>query len=135
MAWPPLSAGNVQYRGSQPAAIAWGTDGIYTAAIVKSIRSSLMLDEIKIEQGSGLTALTVNLKDGTDVEITVVDDRNVAFPDWMTTIALIDPRTATTGQLSSTTTFQVMKNDFSGARKQDGERTISAKLYTLITPA
>ncbi len=135
MAWPPTeNTANTYYRrGTTITTLAWGTDTIYAAVIVKSIKSSEMVEEIKIENGTGLTAVLVGLKDGTQVEITVEDDRAVTFPDFMTTVTLLDPRPASAGGTS--TLFQVISNDFSGARKQNGERTILAKKYTLISPA
>lgn len=113
--------------------MAWGTDGIYASVIVKSIRSMQMIEEIKIENGSGLTATQVLLNDGNDVEITVVDDRSVTFPASNGLLVLLDP--LPTGAGGTSTTYQVVNNNYNAARKQEGERVLTAKKYTLITPA
>ncbi len=139
MAWPPTSGSTTftpRIGTGGPTTIAWGTDGIWSnggTAIVVSAKSELMLEEIKIENGTGLTAETINLKDGAMMEITVIDDRSVTFPDWMTTITLIDPQP--TGAGGTSTTFQVLSNNYQAERKKEGQRTILAKKYTLITPS
>jgi len=93
-----------------------------------------MVEEIKIENGTGLTSEQIMLVDGEEIEITVVDDRNIAFPQATNTITLLSPIT-NTGTVSSNTTYQVVNNNYNAARKQEGERVILAKKYTLITPS
>lgn len=136
MAWPP-AAGSTTFTArtgtGAPTTIAWGTDGIYASVIVVSAKSELMLEEIKIENGTGLTAETINLKDGQMMEITVIDDRSITFPDWMTTVTLIDPQP--TGAGGTSTTFQVLSNNYQAERKKEGQRTLQCKKYTLITPS
>lgn len=140
MAWPPANNAANTYTlrtSGTPATLAWGTDGIYSGVILKSIRSTEMVEEVKIENGTGLTACLVGLRDGDEVELTCEDDRHITtWPRFMGTVVLLDPGIGSVdGTLSSTTTFQVISNNWSGARKQNGERVILAKKYTLITPA
>lgn len=132
MAWPP-STGFIA-RGSTPATVAWGTEGIYASVIVKSIRSHQMIEEIKVENGTGLTALQVLLNDGNQIDITVIDDRAVTFPAALSTVTLLDP-IAASGTVSSGTLMQVVDNDYNAATKQPGERVLVCKKYTLITPS
>lgn len=137
MAWPP-AASSTTYTvrvGTLPTTVAWGTDGIYSGAIVISFRSSQMAEEVKIENGSGLTATLIGLLDGETCEITCVDDRAITWPQFFATIALYDPNNTGGGTIGSTTTFQVISGDYNVARKQPGERVILAKKYTLITPS
>ncbi len=102
---------------------------MYSGAIVKSIRSSQMIEEIKIENGTGLTAVQIILDDGYEVEMTVVDDSNVAFPQAGELITISNGTSKTDLEMT------VVNNNCSNSRKQDGERTLSCKKYTLITPA
>lgn len=135
MAWPPSSGAGtftVKNSGSIPTTIAWGTDGICSGVIVISFESNLMTEEIKIDNGTGLTAALIGLNDGTEGIMTVVDDRALTFPDWMSTITLIDPRP--TGAGGTSTLFQVIQNNYRSARKQEGQRAMLVRKYTLITP-
>lgn len=135
MAWPPSTgAGTFTAKvGTLPTTVAWGTDGIYAGVILVSCESNLMTEEIKIENGTGLTATLIGLNDGTEVILTAIDDRSVTFPDWMSTLSLIDPRP--TGAGGTTTTFQVLNNNYKTGRKQEGQRSLHCKKFTLITPS
>ena len=136
MAWPiasNITSNFVGYKGPIPSALAWGTDGIYTSVIVKNITSTPMIEEIKIEQGSGLTSTQVLINDGDEVNFTVEDDRNVTWPLAGQTVTLINPQP--NGSAGTSELFQVIHNNYSVARKQNGERTINAKKYSLVTPA
>lgn len=134
MAWPPSenSANTYYRRGTTISTLGWGTDGLYSGVIVKSMKTSEMVEEVKIENGTGLTAVLIGLKDGDQVEITVEDDRDVTWPSFLGTVTLLSPRA--TGAAVSTL-FQVISNDYNATRKQNGERTLLCKKYTLITPA
>lgn len=134
MAWPPAaSATTFTARLSTITTLAWGTDGIYASVIVKSVRASEMVEEANIANGSGLTAVQVGLKDGEQVEITVEDDRSITWPSFMGLVTLINPRP--TGATGTSTVFQVIHNDYNISKKQNGERTLLCKVYTLITPS
>ena len=134
MPWPltfNLSNG-VGKAGNLPSLLAWGTDGMYTSVIVKTIRASQMIEEVKIEQGSGLTATDILIYDGDEVELTVVDDRAITFPLAGGTVTLVNPQPNGTGGTSEL--FQVINNNYTTARKVEGERTMLCKRYLLITP-
>lgn len=134
MSWPisfNIAAG-VGKAGSLPSLLAWGTEGLYTSVIVKTIRASQMIEEIKIEQGSGLTATEILIYDGDEIEMTVVDDRAITWPLAGGTVTLLNPQPNGAGATSEL--FQVINNNFTTARKVEGERTILAKKYILITP-
>ncbi len=127
MAWPPTpSAGYTINSGiGAPTTIVWGTDGLYTG-IVKSVRSSQMIEEIKIENGTGLTAVQILLDDGVQVEVTVVDDASFAYPEAGEAATIFQ------GITGGSLIFTVVENSTSNSRKQEGERTITGKKYTLI---
>lgn len=135
MAWPPTSniATGLGYKGSLPVTLAWGTDGLYSGVIVTSIRPAQMIEEIKIENGTGLTATQILLNDGTQVEITCVDDRSTVWPSSGGTVTLLSP--LPTGGSATSITLQVVDNAYQGTRKASGERTLLCKKYTLITPS
>jgi hypothetical protein len=135
MAWPPSTAiaTGLGYKGTLPTTLAWGTDGLYSGVIVTSIRPSQMIEEIKVENGAGLTSVQVLINDGVQVEITVVDDRAITWPAAGGTVTLLDP--LPTGGSATSTVFQVVDNSYQGARKAAGERTLLVKKYTNITPA
>lgn len=132
MAWPPATGFTA--KGSTPATVSWGTEGIYGGVIVKSVREHEMIEEIKIENGTGLTAMQILLNDGKQMDITVIDDRALTFPLATATITLLEPITAT-GTVNSGTLMQVVDNDYNAATKQPGERVLVCKRYTLITPS
>lgn len=135
MAWPQsfnITTLYIGKNGALPSLIAWGTDGAYSGVIVKNIRSTPMVEEIKIEQGGGLTATQIIINDGDEVEFTVVDDRAVTFPLTGTTVTLINPQPNGTNGTSEL--FMTVNNNYNVAAKSAGERTILAKRYSLITP-
>lgn len=140
MAWPPASnlATGLGYLGSLPVTLAWGTDGLYTedgvSVIVLSIRPAQMVEEIPIENGSGVVSTQVLIVQGQQVEITVLDDRSVtAWPKAGQVITVLSPLPS--GAAATSTNYEVVDNSYQGSRKAPGERTILAKVYTLITPA
>jgi hypothetical protein len=135
MAWPPASsiATGLGYKGALPVTLAWGTDGLYSGVIVTSIRPAQMIEEIKIENGTGLTATQVLLNDGVQIELTVVDDRSITWPSSGATLTLLSP--LPTGGTATSITLQVVDNSYQGTRKATGERTLLCKKYTLITPS
>ena len=61
MGWPISFnlATTVGKNGTLPSYLAWGTDGLINYVIVKTIRASQMIEEIPIQQGSGLTATQI----------------------------------------------------------------------------
>ena len=135
MAWPPASniATGLGYKGVLPTTIAWGTQDLYSGVIVTSIRPAQMIEEIKVENGTGNTATQVLINDGQQVEITVVDDRSITWPSSGGTLTLLSP--LPTGLTATSTLFQVVDNSYQGTRKAPGERTLLCKKYTLITPS
>ncbi len=97
--------------------------------IVKSVRSSERIQEFTVENGTGLTATEILLRDGYDYEITVVDDANLTPPTVGQVMTLDDPVTATSFP------FLVCNNNYNAARKQDGERVLLCKSFRLFTVA
>jgi len=139
--WPPVSPDtgftvNTAFLDPRPTTIAWGTDYLWEDvtgnAIVKSMRSLRMIEEIRIENGTGLTATQVILNDGDQVEITIIDDRAISFPDSGEVVTLINP--ITEGGTPSKETFMVINNDYNAARKVEGERVLLCKHYILGIP-
>lgn len=135
--WPPTFNINTTFLGKNgaiPSLLAWGTDGLVAAGsvIAKSVRAIPMIEEIKIEQGSGLTATQQLLNDGDEYELVVEDDRAVSWPAPGTPVTYINPQPNGTGGTSEV--YMTVNNNWSGARKTNGERSFLAKRYSLITP-
>ncbi len=137
MAWPQVSNianTGLGIKGGLPNIIAWGTDGIITGSIVKTVRENRMLEEVRIENGSGITCEEILLYDGTEVDVTIMDDRNItSWPDVGTTVSILSPIESGTS-LTVAATFQLVNNNYQVARKAEGERTFHGKHYLLITP-
>jgi hypothetical protein len=135
MAYPATSniSTGIGYLGSLPALASWGTDGIYSGTIITSISDNQMVEEVKIENGTGLTSWYGLLVDGEEVNITFEDDRSITWPQSGGTITIFAPRA--NGSTATSATFQVVHNNWNGARKQNGTRNILAKKFTLITPS
>jgi len=135
VSWPPSR--NIQNGlgavGSPPSALAWGSEGLWSGLIVKSLRATEMVQELNIENGTGLTSVNIILFDGDQIEITVQDDRNVTFVRTggiITTILNPLPN----GAAATAENFQVVNSSYSAQQKQNGERSFTCKKYLLITP-
>lgn len=129
MAWPP--APSTGYIAEGVTNIRWGTEGTQFngfAAIVKSIRANDRVQEFTVENGTGLTATEILLDDGVDYEITIVDQATLPAPSIGDVVALDNPLDGV-----SDMSFLVCNNNYNAARKQDGERVILAKAFTLIS--
>lgn len=111
--------------------IVWGTDyfaqtlGGY--AIVKSVRPSERVEEIRIENGVGLTAIDVLLKDGFDYEVTVVDQFIVSYPVVGSTLQLVIPFD------TNSHVGVCVANAYDAARKKEGERIFTMRTFNLIS--
>lgn len=99
-----------------------------------SMRNAQMIEEVQIPNGTGLTSNQVVLNDGDSADIEVIDDRSITFPASMQTISLLEPLIEG-GTVVNATLFQVIDNDYSAARKQEGRRHLLCKRYTLIVPS
>lgn len=133
--WPPIyniSLYAIGKNGPLPQLLGFGTDNLLPGIIVKNIRAIPMVEEIKIEQGSGLTVTDIIINDGDEAEISVVDDRAVSWPQAGGVITIYNPQPNGTYALAEL--YQVIYNNYTVARKVDGERTLLCKAYRLITP-
>lgn len=143
MSWPPGnppvsahyvgSAGNIAagYLAEGLTTIVWGTTGMsqgfLSGYIVKTIRPSERVEELRVENGVGLTATEILLLDGYDVEVTVVDDTTQIPPASGLVVSLVVPFQTTL------LNFIIVNNSYNAARKQEGERVFLARAFTLIS--
>jgi hypothetical protein len=126
MAWPP-STGNPQYFYEEGiTTVVWGTDGLLTGHIVKSMRSTTDAEKIYIENGVGLRAVRIRLIHGKSYELTIVEDTTFVPPTPGETLAIYDPG----GRLQAT--MSVDSDDTACSRKAEGERTIRGVIDNLI---
>ena len=114
--------------------IRWGTTiasqatSPWSTAIVKSIRCSRLGGEpTAIEDNDGFTAILVGLKDGDQVEVTVVDDTSKTWPaqyDVASFKGVVD---------TAARNYLVIDNGESLERKREGERTFTLRAFVNIT--
>lgn len=136
MAWPP--AYSAAFIGSGSTSIKWGTDGIMAVSgngtgggvfgsyTVESIRPNDEIENIYIENGTGLKSTRIQLWQGRVVTLTVVDDLNMTPPSPNSQITLTDPMSGVVY------TFRVTANGTNNARKVEGKREITAEYLTNI---
>ena len=134
MPWPPSSpvqnANGFIIEGVTT--IVWGTDwatigfGGGNYAIVKSVRPAERADEIRIENGVGLTATLVLLRDGYDYDVTVVDQYTVTYPIVGTFASILVPFTA------SPVNGIVVATAYDATRKREDDRTFTLRTFRLI---
>jgi len=142
MAWPP--AYSAAFIGTGYTSIRWGTDGVMANSgvngsgdgsggsyIVESIRGQDEIENIYIEQGTGLKATRIQLWQGRNYTLTVVDDTNMTPPSPGSSISLVD----TVGAGASTYVFKVTSNGYNANRKVEGKREITCEYLTLIEGA
>ena len=133
--WPPsfnITTYAMGANSSLPSLIGFGTDGIYPNVIVKSARPSKMIEEVKWENGSGLTAGQVLLYDGDLMELDVIDDRAVTWPQPGTPVTLYNPQP--NGTFAPTELYMTVNNNYNAVQKQPGERTLRCVRYSLFNP-
>jgi len=118
-------------------ALVWGTDlfkvGSFSTSLIKSLSFGERNEEIKIENGSGLTAIFLMIKDGGDFDINLVDNANSAVwepPTAGDTLTFLNPLD---GVATATCICTGTKGDY--ARKQEGGFAITGKSFTLINTA
>ena len=142
--WPP--AYSSAFIGTGYTTIRWGTDGVmansgvngtgggvqaagYTGFyIVESIRGQDEIDNTYIKQGTGLKATRIQLWQGRNYTITVVDDTLMTPPSPGSLISLVD----TVGAGASTYQFRVTSNGYNASREVEGKREITCEYLTLI---
>lgn len=119
MSWPPTPSSGFQ----QTSTVVWGTDGIFGALIVIDFSQTVMGEEIRLSNGTGLTVDQILLNDGSSVNITVTD-YGQGPPAFASVIAVNGPFFA--GNMRVTAVAE------SAARKREGEITFTAVKFTLI---
>lgn len=140
MSWPLTSNGNNVLISGTTTTIVWGSgsfaQGSLAGYIVKNMKASERNEQIKIEQGAGLTAVNVLLTDGRAYEVTVVDDTNVTPPFGGSNVNVIIPNLkGPNAGLSTSFEFGiVINNDYNAARKVEGERVLLINTFNLFNP-
>ena len=104
--------------------LVWGTEGIAGNYIVLSASESQRIETIPIMQGAGFTAILVQLMDGLDVNIEVVDDLNVTPFTFGTAVSFITPY--------GTVLMTMTKNEANQAPKREGHRSFTFQSFVAI---
>jgi hypothetical protein len=121
--------------------VIWGTDGqgtigsfsysAYGSYIVTSGSDSKRVEEIDIEQGSGLEATRIQLIQGRRYTMTVVDDTNMTPPSFATKLSFED----TISGGAALYLFQLIENGDSTVRKAEHKRELTVEYLTCIEGA
>src|SRR5678816_4099071 len=90
MPWPPTPNSNTAFLMEGITTIKWGTDGMYSTYIVKSITPTDENEVIYIENRTGLKSTRVQLLQGRTYDITVIDDSAITPPKINSTITIVD---------------------------------------------
>jgi len=133
--WPPqfgMATYAVGMNSVLPSAVALGTDGLYPGVIVKNARPSKMIEEIKWENGTGHTVGQILLNDGDLMELDVMDDRAITWPQPGTVVTLYNP--LPNGTYAVQEVYMMVNNNYNAVQKQPGERTLRCVRYSLISP-
>ena len=96
--------------------------------IVESIRGQDEIENIYIEQGTGLKATRIQLWQGRNYTITVTDDTNMSPPSPGGLVTICDPISGG----GNTYSFRVTQNAYNTGRKVEGKREITCEYLTLI---
>lgn len=113
--------------------IRWGTQGACNSAIVISADQAQEVEKIYLEQGEGLKATRIMLKQGQTWDFTFQDDSTVfATPPKVGDVITVTDfmgsnNAATTGWFGT-----VVDNNYRTARKQEGQRVIRVENLILI---
>lgn len=128
-----LTPNGAYQQNSDITTLVWGTVGLGAGLgtggtyVVKSARFSDRMEKFNIENGTGFDAFILQLRKGTNVEFTCVDDDAITPPTPGTVVTL------TNTAYGASVKYLILERGFSYARKQDGEITLSAENYTSIT--
>ena len=131
--WPNNAAG-YSASGQKSTTLKWGTQGMFSTAICISSDSADEVERIYLEQGDGLKATSILLKQGRNWHYTIQDDSSA----FATAPAIGDDITVTDilGSGSSTIAYtykaKIVDNNYRGARRQEGQRVIQCESLTLI---
>jgi len=133
--WPPVfnfSTYAMGINSAMPSLVGFGTDGLMPGVIVKTARPSKMIEEVKWENGSGLTAGQILLYDGDVMELDCIDDRAYNWGQPGVTVTLYNP--LPNGTYAVQEVYMTINNNYNAVQKQPGERTLRCVRYNLFSP-
>jgi hypothetical protein len=133
MPWPPSP--NAAFLMQGITTIKWGTDGLYSTYIVKSMTPTDEIEVIYIENGTGLKSTRIDLAQGRQWDITVIDDTSIVPPRINTNITIVDPLGVMSGGNGTNITARVIGKNGQAARKQEADLIIRAEYLTNIEGA
>ena len=126
MAWPPSPNTYFAIESAAGLTLKWGTDGIYSAYVVVSCSPSDEIENLYVENGTGMKVVRIQLWQGRRINITVVDDTTISTPLPGSLIALVDPLAG------SSYNFRLIDNSYNAARKEAGQRVMVCEYLTMI---
>lgn len=114
--------------------IRWGTEDLLGVYVVTRFNQKPLVDNQKLQQGSGLTSTRVQLNDGWVWEITVRDDTAMIVPRVGTLLTVVDAGNLIPGSTNGTSTYsaRVIESGYDISPKGPGERTITAEKLLLL---
>ena len=127
----PSNSGQILGSGSQGGGVTVSNYGGFY--IVESIRGNDEIENIYIEQGTGLKATRIQLVQGRKYVMTVVDDTNILPPFANSKVYIVDPLGS--GGTIHFLQCSVVENSENLARKVEGKREITVEYLTCIEGA
>ena len=132
--------------------IRWGTAPIggvspnVSYLIVESVTQKRLVENIKLQQGAGLTSTRVQVDDGTQWDVTVRDDSRITASTLNVgqLVYIFDYAGqfggTPSGSASDTGSFmakraRVIENSYSSALKTEGKRSLTLEMLNLIEGA
>lgn len=134
MAWPtPLngSVTGIAAQGADATHIRWGTESLWGIFIVTRATQKPLNENIKLQQGRGLTSTRVQIVDGNVWELTVRDDDRMTVPAIGTVATVVDIA-GLLGTAGASVTGRIIENGYDVSPKSPGERTITIEKLTLV---
>ena len=119
------------YTAQGTTTIVFGTDTLWSTYIVTRIAQKDLIENIKLQNGTGITSTRVQLKDGVQWDVTVRDDTGMTPPRSGNTVTIKDAG-GLIGNVGLSYTARVVESAWDSAPKQAAERSFTAENLVLI---
>lgn len=111
--------------------IRWGTTGLVGTYIVTRFSQRELVENIKLPNGTGITATRIQLKDGIQFDVTVREIDDATPPKIGDLVAVLDEAKLVSGARANYSA-RVVDNNYDIAPKKEGERHLVLEGLRLI---